>query len=92
LKIVPPNSQIIAKIEISSEAIVSNNQRSLPTWFYVLYVQCIKTKNFNLIFVEKILHEPLPFIRALIKGTRSFVARALKNALMREHRLPALGS
>jgi hypothetical protein len=29
------NSHIIAKIEISSEAIVSNNQRSLPTWFYV---------------------------------------------------------
>jgi hypothetical protein len=34
----------------------------------------------------------LPFIRALIKGTRSFVARALKNALMRENHLPALGS
>jgi hypothetical protein len=29
------NSQIIAKIEMSSKAIVSNNQRSLPTWFYV---------------------------------------------------------
>jgi hypothetical protein len=48
-------------------------------------------------FVQKILYEPLalrhlPLIRALIKGTRSFVARALKNALMREHRLPALGS
>jgi hypothetical protein len=29
------NKTIIAKIEMSSEAIVSNNQRSLPTWFYV---------------------------------------------------------
>jgi hypothetical protein len=62
-----------------------------------VYVSCIKTKNFNLIFVQKILYEPLarrhlPLIRALIKGTRSFVARALKNVLMREHRLPALGS
>jgi hypothetical protein len=29
------NSQIIAKIEMSSEVVVSNNQRSLRTWFYV---------------------------------------------------------
>jgi hypothetical protein len=58
----------------------------------IKYENISKTKKFNLIFVQKILYEPLPFIRALIKGTRSFVARALKNALMREHRLPALGS
>jgi hypothetical protein len=45
-------------------------------------------------FVQKILYERrhFPLIRALIKGAHSFVARALKNALMREHRLPALGS
>jgi hypothetical protein len=47
----------------------------------------------NHIFYErKRMKKLAPFIRALIKGTRSFVARALKNALMLEHRLPALGS
>jgi hypothetical protein len=34
-KYVQQISQIIAKIEMSNEAIVSNNQKSLPTWFYV---------------------------------------------------------
>jgi hypothetical protein len=30
---------------MSSEAIVSNNQRSLPTWFYVRL--CLKYSKFN---------------------------------------------
>jgi hypothetical protein len=55
-----------------------------------VYVYCIKTKMFNLMFVQKILYEPLA--RRHLPLIRAFVARALKNALMREHRLPALGS
>jgi hypothetical protein len=38
------NSQIIAKIEMSSEAIVSNNQRSLPTYIKnIVRATCVKT-------------------------------------------------
>jgi hypothetical protein len=33
------------KIEMSSEAIVSNKQRSLPTWFYVRLCLMYKNKN-----------------------------------------------
>jgi hypothetical protein len=79
---------------MSSEAIVSNNQRSLPTWFYVRLCLMYEKKKKKLMFVQKILYERrhFPLIRALIKGARSFVARVLKNALMREHHLPALGS
>jgi hypothetical protein len=46
------------------------------------YTQILRKTNFPVVLIKS----------ALIKGTRSFVARALKNALMRKHRLPALGS
>jgi hypothetical protein len=55
-----------------------------------VYVYCIKTKMFNLMFGEKILYEPLA--RRHLPLIRAFVARALKQALIREHRLPALSS